>query len=135
MACEWSRGRDENAALTSIGYLSSLPEVAAEREVLFCPNCGIRFDKGSLEVNICPKCQLPLEMRVEISLPGLSSRFMGRRLLIPAVVAGEGPMKAVPIIFRAICEIRVLYKILRDEVCVLVFKVEHGRRVYRKCNG
>jgi biotin operon repressor len=30
---------------------------------------------------------------------------MGRRLLIPAVVAGEGPVKAVPIIFRAVCEI------------------------------
>jgi mRNA interferase RelE/StbE len=52
------------------------------------------------------------------------------------VPKGVLKMKGEEDVYRLrVGDYRVLYKILRDEACVLVFKVEHGKRVYRKSNS
>lgn len=69
--------------------------------------------------------KFPLDLRERI-LEGL------RVLEANAVPKGALKMKGEKDVYRLrIGDYRILYKILKEESCILVFKVEHRKRVYR----
>ncbi|MEM3734632.1 MAG: hypothetical protein QW158_06760 [Nitrososphaerales archaeon] len=73
--------------------------------VFFCPSCRSVFNIDFLAYNLCPKCKRPLEERFQIHLRDLSAQYVGKKVLIKTMVAGESPPKAFHPSVKAYCDI------------------------------